>query len=46
MIKSRNQSAHTYNESVANEITEKILQSYHKLFAQFATDMQTRAEQL
>ena len=46
MIKSRNQSAHTYNESVANEITQKILQSYHKLFAQFATDMQTRAEQL
>lgn len=46
MIKSRNQSAHTYNESVANEITEKILQSYHKLFAQFATDMQARAEQL
>lgn len=46
MIKSRNQSAHTYNESVANEITEKILQSYHQLFAQFATDMQARAEQL
>lgn len=46
MIKSRNQSAHTYNESVANEITEKILQSYHGLFAQFAVDMQARAEQL
>lgn len=46
MIKSRNQSAHTYNESVANEITEKILQSYHELFAQFATDMQVRAGQL
>ncbi|HHX06029.1 MAG TPA: nucleotidyltransferase [Pseudomonas sp.] len=46
MIKSRNQSAHTYNEAVANEITEKILQSYHQLFAQFATDMQARAEQL
>ncbi|NLY14395.1 MAG: nucleotidyltransferase [Gammaproteobacteria bacterium] len=46
MIKSRNQSAHTYNESVANEITEKILQSYHELFAQFAVDMQARAEQL
>lgn len=46
MIKSRNQSAHTYNESVANEITEKILQSYHQLFARCATDMQARAEQL
>lgn len=46
MIKSRNQSARTYNESVANEITDKILQSYHVLFAQFAKDMQARAEQL
>lgn len=40
MIKSRNQSAHTYNESVANEITNKILHSYHELFAQFEDEMQ------
>ncbi|WP_150299114.1 nucleotidyltransferase substrate binding protein [Pseudomonas profundi] len=46
MIKSRNQSAHTYNESVANEITDKILDSYHGLFAQFEGDMQTRAEEV
>lgn len=46
MIKSRNQSAHTYNESVANEITDKILGSYHELFAQFESDMQARAEQI
>lgn len=46
MIKSRNQSAHTYNESVANEITDKILNSYHGLFARFETDMQSRAEEI
>lgn len=46
MIKSRNQSAHTYNESVANEITDKILHSYHELFAQFEDEMQLKAEQL
>ncbi|SDS43218.1 nucleotidyltransferase substrate binding protein, HI0074 family [Halopseudomonas litoralis] len=46
MIKSRNQSAHTYNESVANEITDKILGRYHDLFAQFESDMQVRAEQI
>ncbi|QIB52597.1 nucleotidyltransferase substrate binding protein [Pseudomonas sp. OIL-1] len=46
MIKSRNQSAHTYNESVANEITDKIVNSYHPLFAQFEGDMQARAEEV
>lgn len=43
MIKSRNQTAHTYNESVANEICEKILSSYHLLFEKFEADMQSRA---
>lgn len=46
MIKSRNQSAHTYNEAVANEINDKILNSYHALFAQFESDMQVRAQEL
>ncbi|MEH6388842.1 MAG: nucleotidyltransferase substrate binding protein [Pseudomonas profundi] len=46
MIKSRNQSAHTYNESVSNEITGKILNTYHPLFAQFEGDMQARAEEV
>ena len=44
MIKSRNQSAHTYNESVANDITGKILHSYHGLFAQFEVEMQARVK--
>lgn len=44
MIKSRNQTAHTYNEAVANEICEKILDSYHQLFEQFEADMQARAK--
>ena len=45
MIKSRNQSSHTYNESVANEICDKILTSYHGLFADFEQHMQDLAEQ-
>lgn len=45
MIKSRNQSSHTYNESVANEICGKILASYHGLFADFENHMQLLAEQ-
>ena len=44
MIKSRNQTSHTYNESVANEICEKILRSYHPLFEKFEADMQGRAD--
>lgn len=45
MIKSCNQSSHTYNESVANEICSKILASYHSLFADFESHMQSLAEQ-
>lgn len=43
MIKSRNQSAHTYNEATANAITEAILASYYNLFERFARHMQSRA---
>lgn len=39
MIKSRNQSSHTYNETVANAICEKILNLYHPLFAVFESKM-------
>ncbi len=39
MIKSRNQSSHTYNEAVANEICGKILGSYHQLFDRFESHM-------
>ncbi len=32
MIKSRNQSSHTYNEAVADEISSRITENYHQLF--------------
>jgi len=41
MIKSRNQSSHTYNEDVANEITNKIIQHYYSLFADFKNKIKT-----
>jgi nucleotidyltransferase substrate binding protein (TIGR01987 family) len=37
MIKSRNQTSHTYNEETANEITEAILTRYCAQFSQFST---------
>ena len=40
MIKSRNQSSHTYNQSVADEIVEKIINHYHSLFLAFLYHMQ------
>jgi len=36
---------HTYNESVANEICGKILESYHGLFEHFEQHMQDLARQ-
>ncbi|MFC0666890.1 nucleotidyltransferase substrate binding protein [Azotobacter chroococcum] len=44
MIKSRNQTAHTYNESVANEIADSIMARYHALFRQLQQHMQGLAE--
>ena len=41
MIKSRNQTSHTYNENVINEIKEKILSLYYKEFIDFKTKMET-----
>jgi len=35
MIKSRNQSSHTYNEDIAKEITEKIVLDYLREFLDF-----------
>lgn len=32
MIKSRNQTSHTYNQKVADEIVERILEAYFPLF--------------
>jgi len=43
MIESRNLSRHTYNETVANEIIEKIV-SYVVLFAELSTKLERLAE--
>lgn len=40
MIKSRNQSSHTYNEETAIDLKDKILNSYFHLFIAFKTKMQ------
>lgn len=40
MIISRNQTTHTYNLKIANEITEKIINQYGVLFNQFLKRMQ------
>jgi nucleotidyltransferase substrate binding protein (TIGR01987 family) len=39
MIKSRNQTAHTYNESIANEIAGNVVTLYHRLFLQLQEQM-------
>jgi nucleotidyltransferase substrate binding protein (TIGR01987 family) len=39
MIKSRNQSTHTYNEATAHEIKNLILSSYFELFITFQIKM-------
>ncbi|MBS0172626.1 MAG: nucleotidyltransferase substrate binding protein [Nitrospira sp.] len=39
MIKSRNQTSHTYNDKVADEITGRITGVYHALFVAFACRM-------
>ena len=44
MIKSRNQTSHTYNQAVADEITSLITGRYHALFAAFAQQMSALLE--
>jgi nucleotidyltransferase substrate binding protein (TIGR01987 family) len=39
MIKSRNQSSHTYNEQIAEEMIASIIGKYHVLFAEFKMKM-------
>ena len=46
MIKSRNQTAHTYNESIAIEIAERILTRYQLLFVRLESRMQALAGEL
>lgn len=39
MIRSRNQSAHTYNEETADDIRNKVVQRYNDLFETFRQKM-------
>ena len=41
MIKSRNETSHTYNEATANAIILKIIQVYYPLFSEFGRKMDT-----
>jgi nucleotidyltransferase substrate binding protein (TIGR01987 family) len=41
MIKSRNQSSHTYNAAIAEELKDKIIHSYYQLFVLFKNKMDT-----
>lgn len=41
MIKSRNQTAHTYNEAVADQILQRVSEHYRPLFAAFESHMTT-----
>lgn len=43
MIKSRNQTSHTYNHQIADEIVLKISMHYIKLFEDFSTDLDRRS---
>lgn len=40
MIKSRNQTPHIYNETVAKELVEKVVKNYHPQFLALAGKMQ------
>lgn len=40
MIASRNQTSHTYDEVIANEIVKKIIITYHPLFVELQNKMQ------
>lgn len=41
MIKSRNQSSHTYNEEIADEIKDKVFDFYFESFIAFKNKMKT-----
>jgi nucleotidyltransferase substrate binding protein (TIGR01987 family) len=42
MIKSRNKTTHTYNESTANEIYSKIINEYYSLYIAFKIKMEEK----
>jgi nucleotidyltransferase substrate binding protein (TIGR01987 family) len=41
MIKSRNQTSHTYNKKVADEIVSKVTNDYFKAFTEFKNKMES-----
>ena len=44
MLKSRNQTSHTYNQEIAENIVKLIIKSYHPLFIAFEKHMQNLVE--
>ncbi len=46
MIKSRNQSSHTYNQEIADEIAGNVIFVYFKLFVEFEQRMQALNDEL
>lgn len=46
MIKSRNQSSHTYNQEIADEIAGNVILIYFKLFVEFGQRMQALTDGL
>ena len=42
MISSRNLSTHTYNEATANQVAQRVVSVYLKLFQNFSAEMQSR----
>jgi len=45
MIRSRNQTSHTYNEAIADEMEGKIINTYFDLFCRFKDKMKTLIQQ-
>ncbi len=45
MIQSRNHTSHTYNQAVADDIVEKVIQSYSALFEEFLQKMESLVSQ-
>jgi len=40
MIKSRNMTSHTYNQDIADDISEKVISEYFRLFQEFNDTLQ------
>jgi hypothetical protein len=46
MIKSRNESSHTYNLEIAERIAASVIEKYWKLFVEFREWMDKKEEEL